>query len=134
MPGGLPILDERVDRRLGIGTGVTADFHHQNRTGVADHERAVAPLGEVRLGALEDMAVDQLTGARPVWQGEQIGLQGFLNRFKMPANERCVHGRQRITAELDLRGKEQGAFGAGDELAEVEGCFGLGIEHRGIHQ
>ena len=47
---------------------VAADFHHQDRAGIADDKRAVALLRQVGLGALEDMVVDQFTGARTMGQ------------------------------------------------------------------
>ena len=45
-----------------------------------------------------------------MWQGEQVGLQGLVDRFKMATNERRVRSWQRIAVEFDLGGKKQRPF------------------------
>ena len=68
MISSLPGVGEGIYRLLHLSQTVTADFHHQDGTGITEHKVAVTLLGEIRLGAFEDMPVDEFASTWVIMQ------------------------------------------------------------------
>ena len=87
LAGVLPTSDELPHCRLGFFPAVPADFNDKDRAGITHHKIPVPLLRKVRLGAIEDVSVNELTSTWRVRQSEQIGLQRFVHTLKMTTNE-----------------------------------------------
>ena len=85
--GILPIIGESVDRGLRFFARVAADFNNEDRSRFADDEVAVALLCDIRLGAFENVVVDQFASAGVVGQREKVGVERFVDGVEMSADQ-----------------------------------------------
>lgn len=118
----------------GVAFAVSSHFDDEQGSGIALQEEAIGFVGAVAFGAVEDVAVHELAAVGGVLDGDEIGLQRFVDSLEMGAKENVVGGREIEDANGDFGSEKEGAFGTGDELAEVEGFLGRGIEWGGVHE
>lgn len=59
------------------------------------NEGAVAHLGEVALGAVEDKAVNKLAGVGLELECDEVGAEGLIYGFKMGAEQDALLRRER---------------------------------------
>lgn len=131
--GGAEIGDEGGEHGVAFGAFGAADLDDEDGAGVALDEEAIAGLLEVGLGAVEDMFVDEFAGRRAVAEGDEVGVEGFVNAGEVGA-EQGGGGGEGLAVEFKLDAEEEGALGAGDEAAEVEGAGGGRVERGGVHE
>ena len=131
---GLPAGLQRGHGFLKRGLAVAPQLHDEDRPRVADDERAVALLREVRLGAVEDVPVNELAGRGRMFNRNQVSAQGFVHRREMPAHQRGMRRRQRVAVQLELDPEKKRALGTGYQAAKVEIVRRRGIQGRRVHE
>ena len=95
LAGLLPASDELPHCSLGFFPAVPANLNDKDRARITHHKIPVPLLRKVRLGAIEDVSVNELTSTWRVRQSEQIGLQRFVHTLKMTTNEGGMCWRER---------------------------------------
>ena len=55
--------------------GFPCKFNHKNGTRISLHKEPVLALLNVSLGTLQDIMINQLTGAGHVFEADQVGMQ-----------------------------------------------------------
>src|SRR5664279_1087865 len=100
--------------------GVAREFRNQHRGRITFDKETVVSLFPVVLRAVENRLVHQLYSAWPIFQCDQVGLEGIVKVIQMYDDDGLLFRRKRVAMQFYLGKKCESAFGTGQQFAEVK--------------